>query len=125
MQSTIDAYHSALNSLDAKKVEALWAHVPYAMLINPGNKAVSVGWENVKKNWEDTFNAFSQLKVTQSDGPHIHIKGHTAWADGIASASVTPKSGQSTNIQVFELDVFERHGGHWLLVSHSALGIPK
>ena len=126
VKSAIDAYHSALGSLDAKKMAGLWAHLPYAVLINPSDKAISVGWADVNKNWEDTFNTYSELKVTQSDGPYIHIKGNTAWASGIASATGSLKSGVSFNNSLtYELDVFEKFGRQWFLVSHSAVRVPK
>jgi hypothetical protein len=50
------------------------------MDIDPSDKSISVGWDAVKNNFESEFNAFSELKVTQADGPHIQVKGDVAWS---------------------------------------------
>jgi ketosteroid isomerase-like protein len=69
VKAAVAAYHAALTSLDLSKMKALWAYDGNVILINPADKAVSVGWDAVKKNWEGTFTFFSQLDVTQVDGP--------------------------------------------------------
>src|ERR1035438_2746954 len=64
VKAVINSLHSTLSSLDAKKMETLWAHEPYVMLINPRDKAITIGWQNVNKGWVDLFGAYTQLKVT-------------------------------------------------------------
>jgi len=121
VKAAIDRFHAALTSLDMKKMEPIWAHESYVMLINPRDKSISVGWEAVKKGWEATFNAFAELKVTQTEGPNIHVNGDVAWATGLATAQIKTKTGAAVTENVFETDVFEKHGADWLLVSHTAL----
>ena len=94
VKAVIDGYHSALSALDVQKMDGLWAHDPYVVLINPRDKGISVGWDAVKKNWDATFAAWSELKVTQQDGPHIHVNGNVAWASGIALAAGKLKNGR-------------------------------
>jgi len=125
IKAAIEGFHAALTSLDIKKMEPIWAHESYVMLINPNDKSISVGWDTVKKSWEATFDAFAELKVKQTDGPNIHVNGNVAWATGIASAELKTKTGAAVSENVFETDVFEKHGGGWLLVSHTALRAPK
>jgi ketosteroid isomerase-like protein len=131
-QSDIDAvkaavatFHAALSSLDNKKMEPLWAHESYVALINPADKSISVGWDAIKKNWEGGFNAYAELKVTQVDGPHIHTNGNVAWSSGLVQADLKLKDGNALSGNTFETDVYEKHGGQWLLVSHTALGANK
>jgi ketosteroid isomerase-like protein len=125
IKTAIDAFHAALTSLDMKKMDAIWAHESYVMLINPSDKSISVGWDAVKNKWEATFNSYAELKVTQADGPHIHVNGNVAWATGIATAELKTKAGTGFSGPVFETDVFEKHGRRWLLVSHTALRAPQ
>jgi len=127
IKAAVDAYHGALNSLDAAKMEALWAHDDSVILINPADKSISTGWDAVKNNWETTFSHFAELKVTQADGPHIQVKGDVAWSTGIANATIKTKAGVvvSANAPTYETDVFEKRDGHWLLVSHVALRMPQ
>ena len=108
-----------------QKMDPLWAHDAYVILINPQDKSISIGWDAVKKNWESTFNSDSELKVTQADGPHIHVNGNVAWSTGIANAVVKPKVGDAVNARTYEADVFQKSGTQWLLVSHAAWRVPK
>lgn len=126
IKATIDAFHAALSSLDIRKMDDVWAHDPYVMAINPRDKSVSIGWDNVRKSYEATVAFWAELKVTQKDGPHIHVNGNVAWANGIAVAGGKPKTGDAVaGAPTFESDVFEKRGDRWVLVSHSAWRVPQ
>jgi ketosteroid isomerase-like protein len=125
VKAAIESLHAALGSLDAQKMEPLWAHESYVTVINPADKTVSVGYDAVKKNWEDSFKRYTELKATEADGPHIHVNGNMAVSTGIAQAEAKFKNGNAFTGNVFETDVFEKQGGRWLLVSHSALRVPQ
>jgi ketosteroid isomerase-like protein len=125
VKAAIDAYHAAISSRDITKMEPLWVHDASVMLINPRSMSVSVGWDAVRKAWEASNDASSELKVTQRDGPYIQIKGDVAIATGIASVVGKTKSGNSYDAPTFETDAFERRDGRWLLVSHTGLRVPQ
>jgi ketosteroid isomerase-like protein len=124
VKAALDAFHAALSSLDIGKMDVVWAHDADAMLINPRDKSISVGWDAIKKNWEATFSFWSELKVTRTDGP-IHVSGNVAWATGIADSVGKSKAGAAVTAPTFESDVFEKRGDRWLLVSHTALRVPQ
>jgi ketosteroid isomerase-like protein len=105
-------------------MEALWAQDNSAMDIEPSHKSISVGWDAVKKNFESEFNTFSELKVTQADGPHIQVKGDVAWSTGIANSTLKTKAGAVANGPVFETDVFEKRGATGCSY-HTALRVPQ
>jgi hypothetical protein len=69
VKAAVDAYHEALTALDVLKLEASWVHDQRVMDIEPASKAVTVGWDAVKKNIEGYFDAFSELKVTPLEPP--------------------------------------------------------
>jgi uncharacterized protein (TIGR02246 family) len=126
VKAVVTAYHAALSALDPAKMEALWVHDNSVMDIEPSAKSISLGREAVKKSFETTFNALSELKVTQADGPHIQVKGDVAWSTGIANASLKTKAGDVVaSSPTYESDVFEKRDGRWLLVSHTALRVPQ
>jgi ketosteroid isomerase-like protein len=126
IKATIDDFHAAISSLDIRKMDDLWAHEPYVMVINPRDKGVSVGWDAVRKNWETVFNFWTDLKVTKTDGPHIHINGGLAWADGIAVVAGKPKTGEPiSNAPTLETGILEKRGDRWLVVSWSAWRAPQ
>jgi hypothetical protein len=58
-------------------------------------EAVDPAWTGEEiKNWEGTFNFWSELKVTQAEGPHIHVNGNVAWSAAVAIVEGKPKDGQ-------------------------------
>ena len=125
VKTAIEAYHSALEAVDASKMEPLWAHDANVLLVNPANKSISVGWDAVKENWEKMYSGVSELKLTQTDGPHIQVKGDVAWAMGMVNAEGKLKSGPAISAPTFETDVLEKRDGKWLLVSHIASSAPQ
>jgi ketosteroid isomerase-like protein len=126
IKAVIDAYHAAIGSLDAKKMDPLWAHDDYVMAIQPRSKTIAVGWDAVNKSWEALPGIYSELKVTSSGDLHIHVSGSVAWTDGIAIVNGKTKAGdQIVDAATFESDVLEKRGDAWLLVSHNAWRVAK
>lgn len=125
VKAAIAAYHAALEALDAAKMAPLWVHDQSVMVVNPRDKAVAVGWPAVQKDWEETFAPEAELKVTQVDGPYIHLSGNVATSVGIVDSAIKLKSGQAINASTFQTDVFEKQDGKWLLVSHMAWRVPQ
>ena len=85
------------HSLDISKMEPLWFHNASVMLVNPRDKSVSVGWDDVKKNWENAFNFWSHIKVTQTAGPYVRVDGNVAWSTGLTNTNAEAKNGTSVN----------------------------
>jgi hypothetical protein len=56
----------------------------------------------------------------------IQVKGNVAGSTGIANGTLKTKAGAVVaNSPTFETDVFEKRGGHWMLVSHTGLRVPQ
>jgi ketosteroid isomerase-like protein len=125
VRAAIEAFHAALEKRDAPTMAALWVHAPGVTLINPRDRRIAVGWDDVEKDWRATFDSLSDLKVTQTDGLHIWTVGTTAWATGMVDAAGKLKTGATFTAPTFEQSIFERRGGRWLLVSHAAWRVPK
>jgi ketosteroid isomerase-like protein len=125
VKTAVTLYHAALSSLETTKIEALWAHDDSVMQVEPTSKAVTLGWRAVKKNLENFFGGFSELKVTQADGPHIQVKGDVAWSTGITTAVAKTKAGDALTLHVIDTQIFERRHDTWLVVSNIALQVPQ
>jgi len=123
--AAVAAYNAAVDSLDARKMEASWAHDDTVMDIEPNTKTIAVGWDAVRKNIEGFFPAFTEIKNVQADGPHVQIKGDVARSMGINAVTYKLKNGAAGNDKVFITDVFEKRGGAWLLVSHAVAETAK
>lgn len=125
VKAAVAAYHGALSSLNIAKIEALWTHDDGVMQLEPMSKTIIHGWPAVRKGLEGFFGGFSELKIWQADGPYVHVKGDVAWATGRTDASATTKGGEKMTLNVFDTQIFEKRGGHWLVVSNIALPVPQ
>jgi ketosteroid isomerase-like protein len=127
VQAAIDGFHAAIGALDIKKMDEVWVHEPYAVVVNPRDKSITVGFDAIRKNFEDgVFKFWSELKVTPTGAPHIHVSGSTAWATGVAFVVGTPKAGGAPiSSPTFESAVLEKRGDRWLVASWSAWRVPQ
>jgi ketosteroid isomerase-like protein len=125
VQAAVQRFHRALESHDLSQMDPLWVHSDRVVLVNPTSTAVSVGWAAVQENWRLLFNAFTQLTLTQLDGPHVQISGDVAWATGLVNADIKLKSGASVREATFETAIFQKTEDGWRLVSHVASTAPR
>lgn len=125
VKAVIEAFHAAITARDIKKMETLWAHDNEAILINPRDKDVWVGWDAIKAHWQDTFNFWSEVTVTVRAIPRVHVKQNAAWSASVSEVAGKTKAGQSLGYKVLETAGFEKRGGKWLLVSHHASRMPE
>src|SRR6266480_2653464 len=73
IRATIERFERALSTRDMEMIEQLWAHDPYVAVVSPRDKSFSIGWDAVRKHWEDVFEFWSYLYVYLESEPHIHI----------------------------------------------------
>ena len=74
VNAAVNAFHAALSNLDIGKMQSVWAQEPYAVLVNPRDKAPAIGWDAVKKDWQDgVFGFWAELKLSPKQAPQIHI----------------------------------------------------
>jgi ketosteroid isomerase-like protein len=94
------------------------------LTIERASRSILVTTKGTRKNFEGSFGATAEVKVTQGEGPYIQVQGDTAWAMGVAVGSGKLKTGQVFGGPVFEADVFKKQDGHWLYVSQAAYVLP-
>ena len=126
VNAAINAFHAALEHLDIGKMQGVWAQEPYVVLINPRDKAPAVGWDAVKKDWQErVFGFWAELKLSPKQAPHIHIDQTAAWTTGVVGVEGKNKSGQALSFTIIETQVYEKRGDRWLMVSHHASRVPE
>ena len=117
------AFDHALSSRDINAMEKVWATEPYVIAIHPASKAIIIGWEGVRKSWESTFDRFGEIAVSMKD-PHIHVGQSMAWIIGVEAIDGKLVNGESVSFSAFTTNVYEKHGGSWLMVSHITSRVP-
>jgi ketosteroid isomerase-like protein len=112
----------AISARDISAMDEVWAHEPYATFIGPLSTTVVVGWESVREAWKMRFGQFDRVAIALAQS-HVHINGKVAWAVGIEKVELLRKDGNTLGFDAFVTNVFENHGGRWLMVSHQATPI--
>ena len=57
VKAASQAYYAALGVADnGAAMEKVWAHTPYITYVGPRSKSIIVGWEPLKKMWEELNN---------------------------------------------------------------------
>ena len=125
VKAAVAAYHAALSSLNIAKIETLWAHDDNVTQLEPTSKSIIHGWKAVKKGLEDFFGGFSEVRMSQADGPYVRVKGDIGWSTGRTRAVVKTKAGEAMTLNVFDTQIFEKRGGAWVVVSNIALPVPQ
>ena len=118
------AFYAALSARDIGAMQKVWSSDANIQNIGPTSKAAAVGWDAVKKRFEETFGSFSELKVSM-EHPRINVNGSIAWVSGIEQATSRDKSGASHSRTNLATNIFEKKAGDWLMVYHHASRIPQ
>jgi len=119
------AFYEALMAKDRSEAMAkVWAHTPYVTYVGPRSKAITVGWGELGKYWQETGAVFSEIDVTLSD-QLIHVNGDLAWEMGQESGTLKFADGRQGKIDFLVTNVYEKLEGRWLMVSHHVQPKPQ
>lgn len=118
------AFYAALSARDIGAMQKVWSSDVDIENIGPVSKAPHVGWDAVKKRFEETFGNVTELKDSMEQ-PRIKIKGSIAWVSGIEQGESKDKSGASHSSTNLATNIFEKQDGVWLMVYHHASRVPQ
>lgn len=119
------AYYAALGVADnGAAMEKVWAHTPYITYVGPRSTSIIVGWEPLKKMWEELNSITAERKIAVSDA-HIHVNGNLAWEMAQETGSAKFKDGREVKINSLVTNVYEKLDGRWLIVSHHVQPKPQ
>jgi ketosteroid isomerase-like protein len=119
------AFEKAISALDVAVMEKVWINAPYVVVIHPSSSAPVIGWENVKKTYEEQVARNSELKVVLKD-PKAHLLSPTtAYVTGIATVEAKRTNGDTATFTANTINVYEKRGDQWLLATHQATAIRR
>jgi ketosteroid isomerase-like protein len=113
---------AAISARDIQAMDKLWAHESYVTFMGPLSTTIVVGWDGVRKAWEMRFGQFDRVTISLAES-HVQTDGNVAWAVGIERVQLLRKNGETLGFDAFVTNIFERHDGRWLVVSHQATPI--
>jgi ketosteroid isomerase-like protein len=125
VRATSNAFYSAIAALDnGVSMEKIWAQTSYVTLAGPRSKSFTVGWDAVKKYWDNADKLFLERKASLSES-HIRVNGNLAWEVGQEIGQAKMKDGGTQPINFLVTRVYEKVDGRWLIVSHHAQSIAQ
>jgi ketosteroid isomerase-like protein len=118
------SFDTALSARDINAMERVWAAEPYVIAVHPASKVLIVGWDAVRKSWEETFARFAEISVSMKE-PQIHVAQNVAWVVGIESAQGKFKNGDAVSFTAFTTNMYEKRDGRWFMVLHTTSRVPQ
>ena len=109
------AFYRAFESLDLKRMEAVWLRAAHIRCVHPG-WGLLVGWGPVMESWQRIFANTVSMRLTLTQ-VQVEVAERLAWAVLREHIESEHRDGQITT-QVQATNIFERQEGRWFLVHH-------
>jgi ketosteroid isomerase-like protein len=109
------AFYRAFESLDLKRMEAIWLQAPYIKCVHPGWGQL-IGWGPVMESWERIFANTRAMRFTLT-AVRAEVVADLAWVVLRENIESESQEGRMAT-QVEATNIFERRSGRWLLVHH-------
>jgi ketosteroid isomerase-like protein len=68
------------------------------------------------------FGQFDRVRISLGES-YVRTNEKVAWAVGVEKVELLRKDGKTLGFNAFVTNVFEKHDGRWLMVSHQATPI--
>ena len=118
------AYYAALSARDLEAMAKVWEQSGEAINIAPPIRpAAHVGWEAIRKNYEQFWVTLVHLRVAMN-APLIVARGEIAWVYGIERTHRVARDGTESAGENHGASVFVKNQGRWLMVFHQAAPNP-
>jgi ketosteroid isomerase-like protein len=110
-------FYRAFESLDIRRMAAVWARGDHVRCVHPGWSLLS-GWEAVKASWELIFSNTKEIRFTLTD-VRVQIRGTVAWV--ILTENLLSQVQQDvTATSILATNIYEKTNGAWQMVHHHA-----
>ncbi len=128
VRAAVSAYYAALNARDIRAMEALWSRDAEPMMIHPAGphaRAPVVGWEAVRRSFEEAWPRFEEFRVTVNEPVQVRVGQGGAVAVATTPVRQKVRGGEALDYTALGTFAFERRDGRWLLVHHHASRAPQ
>lgn len=114
-------FYHALETLDLDAMDGLWLHQPWVRCVHPGWD-VLVGWDRVRRSWEQIFSNTGWLRVTPTGVDALSL-GEVGLV--VCSENITAKNEDAVGLAVAQAtNLYLRSGAGWLLFHHHSSPAP-
>ena len=128
VRAAVSAYYSALNARDIRAMGAVWSRDAEPMMIHPVGphaRAPAVGWEAVRRSFEEAWPRFEEFKVTVNEPVQVRVGQGGAVALATTPVRQKVRGGEALDYTALATFAFERRDGRWLLVHNHVSRVPQ
>lgn len=115
-----DAFYRAFESLDIRRMEAIWLQDAAARCIHP-NWPLCSGWPAVRDSWSRIFNNTATIRFDVSD-LEITLAGEAAWVVCVETVTIPSDDGPQS-ARMLATNIFRRGPDGWRIAHHHAAPI--
>jgi ketosteroid isomerase-like protein len=122
---TINAeFYAAFESLDIRRMEAVWLRESYIRCVHPGWSLLT-GWEAVMQSWRQIFENTQQMRFTLTD-VRVNVSGSLSWVT-LYENLASNVQGEANSAVVLTTNLFEESEQGWRMIHHhgSPVMIPQ
>ena len=128
VRAAASAFYAALNARDIRAMEAVWSRDAGPMVIHPigpQGRAPVVGWEAVRRSFEEAWPRFEEFTVTVNEPMQVRVGQGGAVVVATTPVRQKVRGGAALDYTALATFAFERRDGRWLLVHNHVSRVPQ
>jgi len=118
-----DRFVAAFNAKDLDAMMKLYVHSNDLVVFDLGTPRQHVGWEDYRKDWQDTFAGIKGPANFRITDLSIEADGKLAYSHSIQHGTFAGPDGNPMEMAVRVTDVYRKVNGEWLIV-HEHVSVP-
>jgi len=117
-------FYAAFESLDIRRMEAVWLNESYIRCVHPGWSLLA-GWDAVMQSWRQIFANTQQMRFTLTD-VRVNVSGSLGWVT-LYENLASNVQGEANSAVVLTTNLFQEAQHGWRMIHHhgSPVMIPQ
>lgn len=108
-------FYAAFESLDIRRMEAVWLRKGYIRCVHPGWSLLT-GWDAVMQSWRQIFENTQQMRFTLTD-VRVNVSGSLSWVT-LYENLASNVQGEANSAVVLTTNLFEDSEQGWRMIHH-------
>jgi ketosteroid isomerase-like protein len=117
-----ESFYRAFESLDLKRMEAVWANDHEIQCGHPGWRILR-GWKPVMDSWRQIFDNTPQIRFMLTDLA-VEVRGELAWVTLYENLN-SSLEGQNVAATILTTNIFRRGTDGWRMIHHHGSSVAQ
>ncbi|MBZ5595684.1 MAG: nuclear transport factor 2 family protein [Acidobacteriia bacterium] len=121
-KALIQHYWEGWSTLNTDNVASLYSQDPDAVFFDVAPLKYN-GWAEYKEGFKKAFATAASASIAANDDLKVTRRGKIAWTSNTFHGTVNQKEGPPMQLTGRQTDIWEKRGGHWIIV-HEHISAP-